>query len=127
MNELGFSIKDDIDAVRIELAGSLAGVDVETVYQKWQRDAWDDPLKPVIVDVTFPIEADEHGRALLVAMHRFGAQIVAKSRASSAIAQICVTEPDSKRGRFGRLIRFFRGGRRRPAPFPFRAELIGRY
>jgi hypothetical protein len=30
-------------------------------------------VKPVIVDVTFIVEADEHGRALLLVMHRFGA------------------------------------------------------
>ena len=127
MSELRFSIKDDMGAVRIELAGSLAGMDVETVYQTWQRDTWDDPLKPVIVDITLLTEADEHGRALLVVMHRFGAQIVAKSPASSAIAQLCLTEPVSNRGWFSRLVRFFRDGRRRPVPFPLQAELICRY
>ena len=33
MNGLRFSIHNDTDAVRIELDGSLGGVDVETVYQ----------------------------------------------------------------------------------------------
>jgi len=112
MNGLRFSIKNDIDAVRIELAGSLGGVDVETVYQAWQSEAWNDALKPVIVDITLITEADKHGRALLIVMHRFGAQIIANSRESSAIAQPIVTEhvgpPTSKPGWFGRLIGLLR-------------------
>jgi hypothetical protein len=79
MNGLRFFIHDDADAVRFELAGTLGGVDVETVHQAWQREAFTDALRPVIVDITFITEADQHGRALLVLIHRFGAQIIAKS------------------------------------------------
>ena len=130
MNELGFSIRNDMDAVRIELAGCLEGVDVETVYQAWQRDAWEDPLKPVIVDITLITEADEHGRALLVIMHRFGAQIIANSRESFAIAQTVTREPvkfaTSKPGWFAKLIKIFLDDRSKPARFPPQAEMICR-
>jgi hypothetical protein len=130
MNELRFSVRNDADAVRIDLAGSLDGVDVETVYQAWQRDAWDDPLKPVIVDITLITEADGHGRALLVIMHRFGAQIIANSRESSAIAQTLTAEPvksaTSKPGWFARLIKIFLDDRNKPAKFPPQAEMICR-
>ena len=129
MNELRFSVRNDADAVRIDLAGSLDGVDVETGYQAWQRDAWDDPLKPVIVDITLITEADGHGRALLVIMHRFGAQIIAKSPESSAIAQPIVTEldaPVTKPGWFARLIKIFLDDRNKPAKFPPQAEMICR-
>ncbi len=130
MNGLRFSIHNDSDAVRIQLAGGLGGADVETVYQAWQREAWYDALKAVIVDVTLITEADEHGRALLVLMSRFGAQIVAESRESWAIVQPLVTEPlasaTSKPSWFGQLIRFFLNRPRTSAMFPVRAELISR-
>src|SRR5262249_16601833 len=120
----------DIDAVRIELAGRLLVADVETVYQAWQGEAWNDPLKPVIIDITLITAADEHGRTLLAVMHRFGAQIIAKSRESSAIVQRfetnSVASGVSKPGWFGGLIRFFRNGRHTEATVPLHAELISR-
>lgn len=128
MNELRFSIQEDTDAVRIKLAGHLEGADVETVYQAWQRHAWDDPLRPVIVDITSIKDADEYGRALLVIMHRFGAQIIANSCESSAIAQTLVNEPvkpaSSIPSWFGRLIAIFQSARRTRAQFPPQAEMI---
>jgi hypothetical protein len=130
MNELRFSIHTDIDAVTIQLAGSLSGVDVETVYQAWQDEAWNDALRPVIVDINMITEADEHGRALLVMMHRLGAQIIAKSPESSAIAQPIVTEhvesAISNPGWFHRLVTLFQNGRTRKAKFPLQAEMICR-
>jgi len=110
MNGLQFFVHNDPDAVRIELAGSLLGVDVETVRQAWQKVALADAVKPVIVDITFITEADEHGRALLLVMHRLGARIIAQSPESSAIAQPIVIQPietdGSKPGWFHRLIMF---------------------
>ena len=130
MNGLRFSMNDDTDAVRIELAGSLAGVDVETLHQAWQSEAWNDVLKPVIVDITFITDADEHGRALLVVMHRFGAQIIAKSPESFAIAQsilgLRVESATWKPGWFGRLISFFRNDQHGKASLPPQAEMICR-
>jgi hypothetical protein len=61
----------------------------------------------VIVDITFITEADQHGRALLIVMHRFGTRVVADSPESSAIAQAILTEPAqtiSKSGWFLRLL-----------------------
>jgi hypothetical protein len=118
MNGLRFFIHNDADAVRFELAGSLGGVDVETVYQAWEREAWNDPLKPVIVNITFITEADQHGRALLVIMHRFGAQIIAKSSESSAIMTELVGAAVAKHGWFRRLARFLRNDRHTDATFP---------
>ena len=130
MNGLRFFIHNDADAVRFELAGSLSGVDVEAVYQAWQREAFTDALRPVIADITSITEADQHGRALLVLMHRFGAQIIANSHESFAIAQPIVTEPlgveVSEAGWFGRLIGFFREHRHTEATFPLYAEMICR-
>jgi hypothetical protein len=92
VNGLQFFVHNDPDAVRVEVAGSLRGADVETVHHAWLRAAGMDALKPVIVDITFITDADAHGRALLVAMHRFGVRIIAQSPESSAIAQPIVTQ-----------------------------------
>jgi hypothetical protein len=116
MNGLQLFVHNDADAQRFELAGSLCEADVEVVYQALQRVALADALKPLIVDITFVTEADEPGRALLLAMHRFGARIVAQSPESSAIAQPIVSQPieadDSKMGWFHRLTTFLLEERR---------------
>src|SRR5580698_93447 len=70
----------------------------------------DDAVKPVIVDITFVRQADEQGRALLIAMHQAGVRIVAQSPESSAIARPIVIQPtethDPKPGWFHRLTMF---------------------
>jgi anti-anti-sigma regulatory factor len=76
MQKLKFFVHNDPDAVRIELAGCLCGVDVKSVHQAWQR-ALTESAKRLIVDLRFVTDADEFGRALLVIMQQFGAQIVA--------------------------------------------------
>jgi len=92
MNGLRFFTHNEPDAVRFELAGPLCGADVESLHQAWQREALHDALRAVVVDITFITETDQHGRALLTVMHRFGAQIVAGSPESSAIAQPIVNQ-----------------------------------
>ena len=126
MSELRFLIHNDADAVRFELAGTLSGVDVERVYQVWQREAFNDALKSVIVDITPVTDADQHGRALLLIMHRFGAQIVAKTPESWMIAQTVVAAGSavSKQSWFERLVGYFR--ERPKATFPLQAEMIYR-
>jgi hypothetical protein len=128
MNAVQFFVHNDPDAVRVELAGSLCGADVEAVHHAWQRAAFTDALKPVIVDITFIRDADKHGRALLFVMHRFGARIIARSPESSAIAQSIITEPveiaGSKQGWFRRLIIFLREERHAGAVLPAQAEIL---
>ena len=88
MNGLRFSMHNDTEAVRIEIAGSLTGADVETVYQAWQSAFSTEPFKPVILDITSVTEADNYGRALLVMIYRFGGEIVANSPDSSINVQL---------------------------------------
>ena len=130
MNGLRFFVHNDPDAVRVELGGSLHGTDVETVYQAWQRATLTDAQKPVIVDVTFVIEADEHGRALLLLMHRFGARIIAESPESSSIVRPIVSQSieaaDSKSGWFHWLITFLLEERPARAALPAQAEIFYR-
>ena len=114
MNGLRFSMHNDIKAVRIELAGSLTGADVEMVYQAWQSAVSTEPFKPLILDITSITEADKHGQALLVIVNRFGGEIVAGSPKSSALALRLFAEPRpaaSRIGWLGRLIQFFLNGR----------------
>ena len=127
MNRLRFSIHNDSEAVTIELGGSLTGADVETVYQAWQREAWTETFKPVILDITSVTEADKYGRALLVMIYRFGGEIVANSPESSAIALPLFAEPikaASTVGWLGRLMQFFLKGRHTETAFPPQAEVL---
>ena len=134
MSELRVRIQNEPEAVRFELEGRLGGADVEAVHEVWQREAFVDARTSVIVDITFISEADHYGRALLVLMHRFGAQIVAKTPESYAIVRRIVEEtlesPVSKPGWLDRFIGFFLNHRNIPAFLP-RAEMIslipGRY
>jgi hypothetical protein len=121
MNGLRFFTHNDPDAVRFELAGGLGGEDVETLHEAWRREAFIDALTPVIVDITFISEVDQYGRALLVVMHRLGAQIIAKSPESYLIAQAIMAgtiEPAiTKPNWFRRLTTFLSGDRRPHAEF----------
>ena len=118
MNRLQLVTHNNPDGVRFELAGRLSGMDAETLHQAWQREALDDALRPVIIDITWVTEADQSGRAVLLLMYRFGAHIIAKSPESQAIAQLAVNGPAdsaiSKPGWFGRLTSFFAEPSRSP-------------
>ncbi len=122
MDGLQFFIHNDPDAVRIEVAGKLGGADVETLHQAWQREAFTDEVKPVVVDITFVTGADQYGRALMIMMHRFGTQIIADSPESAAIAQPIVTEPIEralpKPTWFTKLLRFLLEDRRPVGTLP---------
>jgi hypothetical protein len=127
MNGLQFFVHNDPDAVRVELAGSLCGADVDALHHAWQRAASADVLKPVIVDITFTTDAGEHGQALLLVMHRSGVRIIAQSHESSAIAQPIVIQPvetdDPKPALLHRLIMFLREERHADATLPAQAEI----
>jgi len=127
MNGLRFSMHNDTEAVRIELAGSLTGADVETVYQAWQSAFSTEPFKPVILDITSVTEADKHGQALLVIINRFGGEIIAGSPESSALALRLFAEPRpaaSRIGWLGRLIQLFLQGRHTEPAFPPQGEVL---
>ena len=127
MNRLRFSIHSESEAVRIELGGSLTGADVEMVYQAWQKEAWTEPFKHLILDITSVTEADKHGRALLVMIDRFGGEIVANSPESSAMALPLFAErikAASRVGWLGKLMRFLIKGRHTETAFPPQAEVL---
>jgi len=90
---LQYYIHDESDVLRFELAGSLSGAGLESVYRTWHK--WLSIIgdRPLVIDITFVVDADEHGRAVLAAWHRSGARIIAASPESRALAQAVLGEP----------------------------------
>ena len=84
---LQYYVHDECDALRFELAGSLSGAGVESIYQAWHTSLSIIGNRPVILDITLVIDADEHGCAVLDAWHRSGARIIAVSPGSQALAE----------------------------------------
>jgi hypothetical protein len=91
--ELQYYLHDDPDAFRLELAGNLRGEAVEGVYYAWRTALSILRNRIALVDITFLREVDEQGRALLRLWHRKGAQIVARSQVSRALAEEIVGQP----------------------------------
>jgi hypothetical protein len=90
---LQYYIHDNSDGLRFELAGSLSGAGVESVYQAWHTSRSIIGNRPLIIDITFVVDADEHGCALLDAWHRSGARIVGASPESQALAEAVLGLP----------------------------------
>lgn len=91
--ELRYYLHDDPDAFRLELAGSLSGESAESVHHAWRTALSTLKQRAAIVDITFVREADDRGQGLLRLWHQSGARIVARSRASRALAEGIVGEP----------------------------------
>jgi|SRR5208283_2313914 len=90
---LQYYIHDNSDGLRFELAGSLRGAGVESVYQAWHTSLSIIGNRPLIIDITFVVDADEHGCAVLDAWHRSGARIIAASPESQALAEAVLGIP----------------------------------
>lgn len=89
---LEYYLHDEWDAFRFELAGSLNGDGAQSVYHAWNTALSITGDRPVIFDITFVIEADESGRALLRLWHQSGARIIAASPESRALAEPIIGE-----------------------------------
>lgn len=90
---LQYYIHDQPDGLRFELAGSLSGAGAESVYQAWRNSLSITGNRPLIVDITFLVDADERGSAVLNAWHRSGARIIAASPESQALAEAVLGQP----------------------------------
>lgn len=91
--QLQYHIHDQSDVLRFKLAGSLSGAGVESVYQAWQTSLSIIGDRCLVIDITLIVEADEHGRAALVAWHRSGARIIAASPESRVLAEAVLGGP----------------------------------
>jgi hypothetical protein len=110
---LQYYIHDESHALRFELAGSLSGEGAQSIYQAWQTALSIIGDRLLIFDITFVNEADERGRELLGLWHQNGAQLIAASPESHALAQLFLGEPapapPPKQSWFRRLTGFFLG------------------
>ena len=84
---LEYYLHDEWDAFRFELAGSLSGAGAQSVNQAWRTALSIVGDRPVIFDITFVVNADEHGSAMLRLWHENGARIIAASPESRALAE----------------------------------------
>ena len=84
---LQYYMHDGPTAFRFELTGHLDREAARSLDQDWRTASSTIGDRRLIVDITFVTDADEQGRALLTRWHREGAQIIAKSRASLALAE----------------------------------------
>ncbi len=82
---LRYFIHDDSDASRMELAGSLLGVEARQAFDSWRRTAAMAHHTPLIVDITYVTDADDDGRAVLREWQRHDARVLASSLASRAL------------------------------------------
>ncbi len=103
-----YHIHDEPDALRIRLAGQLAGENVRSVYYAWRTALSIIGVRPVLADITSVSHADRRGRRLLVFWRRRGVQIIAASPVSRALAQEVLGEavdvlPPPRRGWLQRL------------------------
>jgi hypothetical protein len=90
---LQYYLHDEPDAFRLELSGSLSGDGARSVYQAWRTALSIIAARPVVVDITYVVDADQRGRSLLRLWRRRQARIVAASPQSRALAEAILSEP----------------------------------
>jgi hypothetical protein len=90
---LQYYMHDGPTAFRFELAGNLKHEDARRLDQAWRTASSIIGDRRLIVDMTFVTGVDEHGRALITRWHREGAQLIANSKASRALAESILGKP----------------------------------
>jgi hypothetical protein len=93
---LEYYLHDGPTAFRVELTGTLNDRDARRLEQVWSTACSLIGDRRAIIDITLVTSVDEQGRALLVGWHRAGAQFVANSQASRAIAEQILGAPVSE-------------------------------
>jgi hypothetical protein len=89
---LQYYIHDGSGAMRFELAGSLSGNGAQSIRYAWQTALSVIGDRPVVVDITQVIDADDDGRALLLQWQQYGVKIIAASPKSRALAAAIFNE-----------------------------------
>jgi hypothetical protein len=90
---LQYYMHDGPTAFRFELAGNLNHEDARRLDQAWRTASSVIGDRRLIVDMTFVTNVDEQGRALITRWHRGGAQLIANSKASRALAESILGKP----------------------------------
>lgn len=90
---LQYYMHDGPSAFRFELSGDLDREGARRLEQDWRTASSVLDGRSVIVDMTFVTGVDDAGGALLARWHREGAQIVAKSKRSTQLAEMALEKP----------------------------------
>jgi hypothetical protein len=90
---LQYYMHDGSTAFRFELAGNLNDEGAHKLDQAWRTASSVIGDRRLIIDMTFVTGVDGQGRALLALWHREGAQLIANSKASRALAESVLGEP----------------------------------
>jgi hypothetical protein len=93
IQQLQYYVHSEPNVFRLELAGSLSGWGVQSVYQAWQTALSIIGDRTLVIDITFVSEADQRGRDLLLLWHQNGARIIAASSGSQALIQPIMGKP----------------------------------
>jgi hypothetical protein len=73
---LQYFVHDDTDALRMEIAGSLAGSAARRAYEDWRTAVSSTRPRPLVIDISYVTETDVHGQAVLAAWCRLGIRII---------------------------------------------------
>ena len=113
MSHFDYYIHDEMEALRLEIRGPLLGHGVTSLDQAWRTGSSILNGRPLLIDLVSVEETDENGRDLLLAWHRMGARIMARSTESRLLAEgilgVRVAMPAATPGWRQRLKLFLRG------------------
>src|SRR4051812_26313079 len=90
---LQYYMHDGPSAFRFELAGNLNNEAARDLAQAWRTASSMIGDRALVVDLTFVTGAEKEGRSLLARWYAEGAQLIAKSKASRALAEAIVGAP----------------------------------
>src|SRR5882757_5650478 len=94
MNQtLQYYMHDGPSAFRFELAGDLNNEAARDLDQAWRTASPMIGDRALVVDMTFVTGAEREGRSLLARWYAEGAQLIARSIISRALAEAIVGEP----------------------------------
>jgi hypothetical protein len=90
---LQYYMHDGPSAFRFELAGDLSNEAARDLDQAWRTASSMIGDRALVVDMTFVTGAERDGRSLLARWYAEGAQLIAKSKVSRALAEAIVGKP----------------------------------
>src|SRR3984893_15502402 len=90
---LQYYMHDGPSAFRFELAGDLSNQAARALDQAWPASTAMIGERALLVDMTFVTGAERDGRSLLARWYAEGAQLIAKSKVSRALAEAIVGKP----------------------------------
>src|ERR1700676_2886889 len=87
---LQYYMHDGPSAFRFELAGDLNNEAARDLDQAWRTASFVVGDRALVVDMTFVTGAEKDGRSLLARWYAEGAQLIARSKVSRALAEAIV-------------------------------------